>query len=154
VTDLKTFQPAATKGKLASLFTMLEMSEEDRGKPIAARAIESCELIWSDDKSAFLFATAKPPTVATDSRIGVLFLLVHQREGWRIADLLRFAAIRKDAGVSAKLTAFTGSGRELDSEGFAPVVTVEESHGGCGYAYQTSAAYTFAGSKIKRFDLE
>ena len=154
VTTVKAFQPAATNGKLASLFTIPEMGAENRGKAVAALAIESCEIIWSDDKSALLFATAKPPTVGTDSHIGVLFLLVHQRDSWRIADLLRFTAIGKDAGLSAKLTAFAGSGRQLGSEGFDPVVTVNESQGGRGYAYETCASYKFAGSKLKRFDLE
>lgn len=72
---MKAFQPAATKGKLASLFTIAEMGVENRGKPVVALGVESCDTIWSDDKSALLFATAKPPTVGTDSHIGVLFLL-------------------------------------------------------------------------------
>jgi len=154
VTTVKAFQPAATKGKLASLFTIPEMGAENRGKPVTAPAIESCDNIWSDDKSALLFATAKPPTVAVDSHIGVLFLLVRRRDGWRIADLLRFTAIGKDSGLSAKLTALAGSGPQLGSEGFAAVVTVNESHGGRGYAYDTCASYTFAGSKLKRLELE
>jgi hypothetical protein len=154
VTAVKVFQPAATKGKLASLFTIPEMGHENPGKPIAASAIQSCELIWSDDKSALLFVTANPPTVGIPSSIGVLFLLLHQRDGWRIADLLRFTAIGKDAGVSAKLTAFAGSGYQLGSEGCAPVVTVNESQGGRGYEYETCASYTFTGSKLKRLELE
>jgi len=77
-----------------------------------------------------------------------------QRDGWRIADLLRFSAIGKDAGLSATLTAFAGSGRQLGSEGFDPVVTVNESQGGRGYAYEGCASYKFVGSKLKRFDLE
>jgi hypothetical protein len=80
--------------------------------------------------------------------------LIHQRDGWRIADLLRFTATGKDSGLSAKLTAFAGSGRQLGSEGFDPVVTVNESQGGRGYAYETCASYKFTGSKLKRFDLE
>ena len=71
-----------------------------------------------------------------------------------IADLRRFAAIGKEAEVSAELTAFAGSGRQLGSEGFAPVVTVKESHGGRGYAYQTYASYKPTGSKLKRLELE
>ena len=51
VTTVKAFQPAATKGTLASLFTIPEMGYENPGKPIAASAIQSCEPIWSDDKS-------------------------------------------------------------------------------------------------------
>jgi hypothetical protein len=154
VTALKAFQPVASKGKLASLFTIPEMGAENRGKPVVALAIESCATIWSDDKSALLFTTAKPLTVGTDSHVGVLFLLVHRRDGWWIADLLRFTATGKDSGLSAKLTAFTPIERQLGNGGFDPVVTVNESQGGRGYAYETCASYKFAGSKLKRFELE
>jgi hypothetical protein len=81
VTAIKAFQPADSKSKLASLFTIPEMGNENPGKPIAASAIQSCESIWSDDKSALLFVTANPPTVEIPSSIGVLFLLLHQRDG-------------------------------------------------------------------------
>jgi hypothetical protein len=116
------------------------MGVENCGKPVVALAIESCDTIWSDDKSALLFATAKPLTVETDSHVGVLFLLVHRRDGWRIADLLRFTAAGKDSGLSAKLTAFTRTERQLGNGGFDPVVTVNESQGGRGYAYETCAS--------------
>jgi hypothetical protein len=145
---VKAFQPAATKGELASLFIIPEMGADNRGKPIASLAIESCENIWSDERSALLFATAKPLTVGADSHIGVLFLLVHQRDGWRIADLLRFMATGKDSGISAKLTAFAGIERQLGSKRFDPVVTVNEHQGGRGYAYETCASYKFADSKL------
>jgi hypothetical protein len=154
VTAVKAFQPAASKGELASLFTIPEMGHENPGKPIAASAIQSCEPIWSDDKSALLFATANPPTVGTYSNIGVLFLLVHQRDGWRIADLLRFTATGKDSALSVKQTAFAGGGGQLSTEGFHPVVTVNELQGGRGYSYETCASYTFAHSKLKRLELE
>jgi hypothetical protein len=154
VTAVNSFQPAASKGELSALFTISDRGENEQPTSVTALAIESCDTIWSDDKSGLLFATAKPPTIATPSNIGVLFLLVHQRDGWRIADLLRFAATGKDSGVSAKLTAFEGSGRQLGSEGFDPVVTVDESQGGRGYAYEICASYKIAGSKLKRFDLE
>lgn len=153
VTTVKEFQPAATKGKLTFLFTISKMGAESRGKPVAALAIESCDTIWSNDKSALLFATANPPTVGTDSHIGVLFLLVHHRDSWRIGDFLRFIATGKDSGLSAKLTAFAAIERQLGNGGFDPVVTVRESQGGRGYAYETCASYKIAGSKLKRFDL-
>src|SRR5262245_50001733 len=153
VTAVKAFQPAASKGELASLFTIPEMGHENPGKPTAASAIRSCESIWSDDRSSLLFATANPPTVGTYSNIGVLFLLVHQRDGWRIADLLRFTATGKDSALSAKQTAFAGGGGQLNSEGH-PVVTVNELQGGRGYSYETCASYTFARSKLKRLELE
>ena len=154
VNAVRAFQPAASKGELASLFRISDRAEDDRGKLVTATAIKSCANIWSDDKCALVFGIANPPTFAMPSSIGVLFLLVHQREGWRIADLLRFTATGKEAEVSAEQTPFAGSGRELGSEGFAPVVMVKESQGGRGYAYEICASYTFARSKLKRLELE
>ena len=154
VTAVKAFKPVASKRGLASLFTIPEMGHENPGKPTAAFAIQSCESIWSDDRSSLLFARANPPTVGTYSNIGVLFLLVHQRDGWRIADLLRFTATGKDSALSAKQTAFAGGGGQLSSEGFHPVVIVNELQGGRGYSYETCASYTFARSKLKRLELE
>jgi hypothetical protein len=129
VTAIKAFQPSASKGDLASLFVIPEMGADNRGKPIVALTIESCDTIWSDEKSALPFATAKPPTIGTDSHISVLFLLLLQRDGWHIADLLPFTAIGKHSGLSAKLTAFAAIERQLGSEGFDPVVTIDEHQG-------------------------
>ena len=154
VTAMKAFRPAASNGKLSALFTTTDRGDDEQRKSVTATTIESCDNIWSDEKSALLFVTVKPPTVATDSHIGVLFLLIHGRDGWRIADVLRFAATGNDSGVSAELTALAGSGRQLGREGFDPVVTIKESQGGRGYAYDTCASYKFAGPKLKRFDLE
>jgi hypothetical protein len=72
VTAVKAFQLPGSKGKLAAVFTISDRDDEQRNS-VTAPAIESCDNIWSDEKSALLFATAKPPTVATDSHIGVLF---------------------------------------------------------------------------------
>ena len=100
------------------------------------------------------FATAKPPTVGTDSHIGVLFLLVHQRDDWRIDDLIRFAAMGKDSGLSAKPTASAAIAHQLGSDDFDPVIMVNKHQGGRGYAYEICGSYEIAGSKLKRFDLE
>jgi hypothetical protein len=154
VATVKAFQPAASRGDLSSLFTISDRDLDEHCTSVTALAIESCATIWADDKSALLFATANPPTIATHSSIGVLFLLVRQRDHWQIADLLRFTATGKEAEVSAEQTAFAGSGRQLGCEGFAPVITVKESQGGRGYAYRTCASYTFARSKLKRLELQ
>ena len=92
MTALKAFQPSATKGKLASLFTILEIGEENRGKPIAAPAIESCELIWSDDKSALLFATANP---LPSQRILVLEFCFYSFTGTTVGGLPTFYVLRQ-----------------------------------------------------------
>ena len=70
---------------------------------------------------------------------------------WRLRAL---HSNRQEAQVTAELTAFAGSGRQLGSEGFAPVITLKESQGGRGYSYQIHASCTFADSKIKRVALK
>ena len=117
VAAVKAFQPAASKGGLASLFTIPEMGHENHGKPIAASAIQSCEPIWSDDKSALLFAAANPPTVGTYSNIGVLFLLVHQRDGWRIADFFALYGNRKRLSTFRKTNSLCGRWRSTQQRG-------------------------------------
>ena len=119
-----------------------------------ATSIQSAVALWADDSYAVVFVTAAPPTEATGSAVGVLFLLKRTNDSWRIADHQRFVATGKEAEVSAKLTAGTGSGYHLGSEGMEPVVTVKESQGGRGYAYQISASYTLKASKLKRLNLE
>ncbi len=151
------FQPATSKSDLSPLFTVRELGQREdpkTGKPIAATSIQSAVALWADDSYAVVFVTAAPPTEATGSAVGVLFLLKRTNDSWRIADHQRFVATGKEAEVSAKLTAGTGSGYHLGSEGMEPVVTVKESQGGRGYAYQISASYTLKASKLKRLNLE
>jgi hypothetical protein len=107
-----------------------------------------------DGSHAFVFVTAAPPTDATRAAVGVLFLLTHTKRSWRVADSQRFIATGKYAGVSAELTARTGSGYHLGSDGMKPVVTVKVSQGGRGYTYQFSASYTLNASKLKRLEPE
>jgi hypothetical protein len=157
VTAATAFQPATTKSDLSALFTVPELGQPEdskTGKPIAAKSIKASTALWSNDSHALVFITADPPTDATRSAVGVLFLLSHTNKSWRIADSQRFTATGKYGGVSAELTAGTGSGYHLGSDGMRPVVTVKESHGGRGYAYQAYASYTFNGSKLRRLELK
>ena len=101
-----------------------------------------------------MFVTAVPPTEATRSAVGVLFFLSRTENAWRVSDSQRFIATGKYALVSAELTAGTGTGYNLGSDGMNPVVTVKESHGGRGYFYQASASYSINSSKLKRIELE
>jgi len=151
------FQPAINKTDLSPVFTVRELGQPEdpkTGTPMAATSIHSAVALWADDSHALVFVTATPPTQATHSAVGVLFLLKHTNDSWRIADHQRFAATGKEAEVSAELTAGAGSGSHLGSEGMKPVVTVKESQGGRGYAYQISASYTLEASKLKRLDLK
>jgi hypothetical protein len=150
------FQPATSKSDLSALFTVRELGQPEdpkTGTPIAATSIESSVALWSNGSHALVFVTAAPPTDATRSAVGVLFLLSHTKS-WRVADSRRFIATGMDAEVSAELTAGTGSGDQLGTDGMKPVVTVMESQGGRGYAYQLSASYILKASKLKRLELE
>ncbi|MCW1924652.1 hypothetical protein OKA05_18955 [Luteolibacter arcticus] len=154
----KGFQPAASGSDLSVLFTVPELGQSEDpqdGKPVLAKTIESCEAVWANDSHALVFVKALPPTEATRSVTGVLFLLQRTGDSWHISDSRQFTATGKDAGISAKLTAATGSGPDrLGTEGFPPVVTIAESQGGRGYSYDLSASYTLRASKLERLDLK
>jgi len=147
VTAAKTFQPATTKSDLSAIFTARELGQlEDpkTGTLVTAPKIQSSTALWSNDTQALVFVTAAPPTDATHSSIGALFRLAREHGSWRLADILRFSATGKYAGVSAELT----------SDGRPPVITIKESHGGRGSSYRSSASYTLEASKFKRLELE
>jgi hypothetical protein len=152
------FEPATSSSDLAVLFTVPEPGDPkdpNTGKPVLPRAIESCEVVWSNDSQALVFVKALPPTEATHSTVAALFLVRRTGESWRISDSRRFTASGKDAGISVKLTADTGGGTDrLGEDGFPPVVTITESQGGRGYSYDLSASYTIKAAKLERLDLK
>ena len=155
--SMKSAHPAETQSGFLTLFAIPELGQPEdpeRGKPVYATEIEACQVLWKDGDRALLFATAAPPTKATRSRVGVLFLLNHTGSGWCVADVRRFAAAGKEAGISAILTAGAGTGYSLGSEGMPPVVTVTESQGGRGYSRQTSASYLLGSFGLKRVEME
>ena len=157
VAAAKTFEPLKAKGEMSALFTVKEMGQPEdpkTGIPVPAKAIVSCDVLWEGQNFALIFSTAAPPTEATRSAVGVLFLLKKVNAEWQIADLLRFEATGKYAEVEAELTAGTGSGYNLGDDGMKPIVTIKEHHGGRGYGYQLSASYTLEKSHLKRMDLE
>ncbi len=148
----KSFQPETHKSDLSALFTVRELGQPEdpkTGSLVAAKAIYSSVKLWANESHALIFVTAAPPTDATRSFVGSLFLLAHESGSWRIADVMRFFAAGKYAGVSAELTADA-----YRSDAMSPVITIKESHGGRGYAYQVSASFTFSSSKLKRLELE
>lgn len=158
VAAAKSFRAAEHNTDMSALFTMPEEGqpdEADAGRPVVPEKLESCEVLWSDDEKALVFATAKPKTQATNSAVGVLFYLSRWTKRWIVSDLKRFSATGKYAKVSAELTAGVGTGYHLGREdGFRPIVTIQESHGGRGYQYLLSASYTIFESKLQRLDLE
>jgi hypothetical protein len=130
----KAFQPGAAKSDLSSQFTAPELGEGNRGTPVTASIVESCDALWSDDTSALLMAIGRPATQATRSCDGVLFLLVRENGHWKIADLFRFTATGKYADISAELTAQTSPAYRLGSADMAPIVTIKKSDGGRWYS--------------------
>jgi hypothetical protein len=157
VAAAKAFHPADSKTDIAELFIVPEMGQPGdpkTGQPVVAANLDSCELVWEGTTRSLVFATASPKTEATRSVVGVLFLLFHSHDRWTIADLNRFTATGKYAGVACELTASVGSGYQLGAEEMRPIVTIKELQGGRGYDYQLSASFTLAGNKLKRLDLE
>ena len=152
------FQPASSGSDLAVLFTVPESGQPEdpnAGKPVLAKTIESCAVVWSNDSQALVFVKALPPTQATPSVTGALFLIRRTGDSWHISDSRQFTATGKDSGISAELTAATGGGPDrLGTDGFPPVITITESQGGRGYSYDLSASYTVKASKLERLDLK
>ncbi len=153
----KAFSPAAAKTDLSALFTVPEPGQREDPKlasPVSATHLDACTLLWSDERYALVFATASPPTVATISSVGVLFLLEQKSAKWAIADVLRLAATGKESAISAELTSGSSSGTKLGGIGRLPVVTIKKTDGGRGYWYDTSASFTIEASRIKPKGLE
>jgi hypothetical protein len=97
-------RPATNKSDLSALFTVRELGQPEdpkTGTPIAATSTQSSVGLWANDSHALVFVTAAPPTNATHSAVGVLFLLRHSNHAWRIADLQRSIATGNEADVSA-----------------------------------------------------
>ena len=154
VAALQGFRPAKANSDLSPLFTVREIGQPEdpkTGRPICANSVKTSVALWSDDTHALVFATAEPPTEATYTEVGVLFVLSQVNEKWTITDCLKFEAIGKYAEISASLTADAGnSGRAS----VPPFVTVTELQGGRGGTHEISASYTLNASKLRRLNLE
>ena len=150
------YTPSTSSSGMRSVFSVPEPGEIATGETRPTRvatSIVSCDQMWADEHLALVFVTARPPTDATPSEIGVLFLVAREQNAWRIVDTQRFVALGKYAKVSADLTATTGSGYSLGADGLQPVITIKEFHGGRGYSYDLSASYTIKDQRITRHDL-
>jgi hypothetical protein len=151
VSSARAFKPATTKSDLAALFTVRDGGQPEDPKtstPISAVSVERCDVLWSREASAVVFATANPPTQATKSAVGILFLLCRVHDRWQIAQYVQFTASGKYAEVTATVTGDSATG------GPQPYFTVTESQGGRGYSYQLSGTYTVDGPRLKRIELE
>jgi len=155
VDAIKAFEPAQASSWMAYQFSAVELGqpeEESTGSIVRAPHVLSCATLWNNEDTAVVFATAEPPTSATRSTVGVLFLLHSYDKKWRIVDEKKFTAAGRFASVDGKLTAGADSDRALDPEGV--VITVTESHGGAGLSYQLSSSFRISGASLVRADLE
>lgn len=146
-------RPSNTKGEFQKLLSIPEPGEIVSGtlRPDRiADSVQACETVWNGDQAALVFVTARPPTEATPSEIGLLIYLERTTTGWMINDVSRFTALGKYAKITAELTAVAGS----TSSSFPPMVTIKEYQGGRGYSYELSASYTIDAHKIVRKELE
>ena len=147
---IKEFQPDKSNDYMAYQFAALDggqFGDDKRGRAIRAPRIESCTNLWNNEDFALIFATAKPPTEATHSEVGLLILLAREEKNWYIADLKTFTAYGKYCSVEAKSTSET-------SQGLADnVITVTKTDAGEHQDSSTSASYSISGFSIVRVDL-
>jgi hypothetical protein len=151
---LKGYTPLISSSALRSDFSLPEPGEISVGETRPTRTATSlveCVQLWVGDESALIYASARPPTEATPSEIGVVFFIVRQGGSWRVADRQRFVAFGKYARVVAEITS---AGHKPEVNPFPPIFTIKEFQGGRGYSYDLSASYTIKDRKITRHDLQ
>ena len=151
---LKGYTPSTSSGALRADFSLPEPGETSVGETRATRTATSlveCVQLWVGDESALIYASARPPTEATPSEVGVVFLIVHQGGSWRVVDRQRFVAFGKYAKVVVEITS---AGHKPEVTPSPPIFTIKEFQGGRGYSYDVSASYTIKDQKITRHDLQ
>ncbi len=156
VNSAKAFRPSLSKGEFQKFFSIPELGEiaQEEIRPVRiADSVMACETVWSVDRAAVVFVTARPPTEATPSEIGLLIYVERAVTGWKIKDVSRFIATGKYARITAELTAAGGSGSAPSTVSAPPIVTVKEFQGGRGQSFDLSASYTVKAQKIVRLDL-
>ncbi|HWB58649.1 MAG TPA: hypothetical protein VG733_04120 [Chthoniobacteraceae bacterium] len=151
VAGAQAFQPAVARNDLTPLFTTAEPGQEDdtqKGRPVMAAKTESAEVSWKSDDCAVVFVIARPPTQATPSCIGALFLLVKRNGAWSIGDVLAFRTLGIAAEVTVDLSRDEGGKVRLEKG--RPVVVVTETSGGRHEFTGKSSSFTMDGAKFVR----
>jgi len=118
----------------------VQMVESGGGpkKSYTATAFETSKILWQKDNQAIYFATARPPTEATQEEIGILIVARSGASGkWNVMKSIRLEATGKYAGTAVEVT----SSAAVPSYD-VPVITVTLNQGGRGYAYAESFTYS------------
>jgi hypothetical protein len=155
IAAVNAFEPSRASNFLAYLFSSTELGQPEdpkTGSITRADKIASCKEMWSDQNQALVFATANPPIEATQSCVGVLFLLESNAGQWRIIDQRVFHASGKYAEVDCKLSSQAGTGYEISAD--TVVVIVSEGQGGRGLSYDLSGSYRIVRNKLLSVELE
>ena len=140
--SVRNFEPSKEKNNWAYLFSAAEVGEPDdpeTGTIVIAPHISDVKLIWNNDDTAVVFATANPPTNAARSEIGVVILLTRVKNQWSISDYLKYTGIGHYSDVTCELATSVGSGNKLDQANDV-FLTIKITEGGRGLShseYQT-----------------
>jgi hypothetical protein len=106
----------------------------------SASKFSEIQRLFESDSLKIIWTVAEPPTTATPTVVGGLFVLVPSKNGWIISDARRFESSGKYSGAAAVLTSF-GS---VD-----PHVTITLHQGGRGASWEEAASYVIEAGKIK-----
>jgi hypothetical protein len=129
----------AANSKLNRWLTV-QMPEYGGGpsKRYTATAFETSQVLWQKNDQAVYFATARPPTEATQDEVGLLIAARRGASGrWNVMKSIRLEAIGKYARATAEVTS-SASIPDYD----VPVITITLNQGGRGYVYSESFTYT------------
>jgi len=118
----------------------VQMVESGGGpkKSYTANAFQTSQILWQRDNRAIYFATARPPTEATQEEIGVLIAARRGASGkWNVMKSIRLEATGGEASTAVEVT----SDAAVPSDD-VPVITVTLNQGGRGYSYAESFTYS------------
>ena len=142
VSDAK---PATDHTSFTDIFQVRERGQPEdpmTGSLVRPERLICDNVLWENDAVAFVFVRAEPPTSATKSVMGVLFLLEKVGEIWQISDKLTSTQYGKYSNISTKVTPTK----------VYPIVAIKEVSGGRGHSTVIQRSFTFSERKIVVLD--
>lgn len=146
--SIAVFKPAEAKDNdFAYLFAAQDGPNQPKPRQwILAASVKACDVLSQADDKALVFALAEPPTEASKSCAGVLFLLIKRGSYWAIADYQEFKTFGKYASIEAQESGYIWHNEAKPV--FNPFWTIKQSDGGRGVSYVTNTSYQIVDEKL------
>lgn len=149
VESLRRLEPEKQPNIYSRTFGIEDFGEGGRDALILPTKIESVTELWRNNDHALVFATARPPTQASTSEVGVLIVLTHVNDSWRLQSYKRYETIGKYAKIECEITSAGDKPTERGHDDAPAILTFRRSSGGRGASESTSWSLIFTGGTLK-----